>query len=62
MTFNREDVSFRVNPPPGEWFKLADSADKIWGGPGSASPERIAARDELTIKGSSLALYRRGEY
>lgn len=61
MNFNRENLSFCVNPPPGEWFKLADSADKIWDGPGSALPERIAARDELAIKGSSLALYGRGE-
>ncbi len=62
MNFNREEVRFRVDPPPGEWSNLADSADTIWGGPGSASPERITAQDELTIKGSSLALYRREEH
>ncbi len=62
MSFNREEVSFRADLPPGEWSKLADSADKIWDGPGSALPERIAARDEITMKGLSLALYKREEF
>jgi hypothetical protein len=45
----------------GRMVKTGRFGGQDLGRPGSASPERIAARDELTIKGSSLALYRREE-
>jgi maltooligosyltrehalose trehalohydrolase len=57
MNFNQEEVSFRTDLPPGEWLKLADSADKVWDGPGSALPAKITALNELIVRGSSLALY-----
>jgi maltooligosyltrehalose trehalohydrolase len=58
MNFNSEEVIFRPDLLPGEWTRLVDSADDIWGGPGSSLPERITAWDEVLIKGSSVALYR----
>jgi maltooligosyltrehalose trehalohydrolase len=58
MNFNSEEMSFRPDLLPGEWTRLVDSADDIWGGPGSSLPARITAWDEVLIKGSSVALYR----
>jgi maltooligosyltrehalose trehalohydrolase len=62
MNFNREEVTFCPELRPGVWFKLIDSADEIWDGPGSSLPKRISARDELIIKGSSIVLYWQEEF
>jgi len=43
----------------GSWEKILDSAEKRWGGPGSALPEIL--RDEAILPGWSVAVYTRKE-
>ncbi|MCI0663248.1 MAG: malto-oligosyltrehalose trehalohydrolase [Acidobacteria bacterium] len=62
MNFNWEEVTICPALRPGVWFKLIDSADEIWDGPGTSLPKRISAGDELIMKGSSMALYWQEEH
>ena len=35
--------------PSGEWEKLLDSSEKRWGGSGSAIPEKLDPREEISL-------------
>lgn len=57
FNFNRTEVEVEGGIPPGRWKKALDSSDKIWAGPGTAVPERIARGESFTVKGRSLVLF-----
>ena len=57
MNFNQKDVLFKPTLPPGEWQKILDSADVEWMGSGAILPNKLTARQQLTIKSQSFALY-----
>ena len=63
FNFNVERVTARLPFPPGQWQKLLDSADKLWEGKGSISPERMHSEREctLTLDLHSFLLYKRVE-
>jgi maltooligosyltrehalose trehalohydrolase len=44
---------------PGRWRRVVDSADAMWGGPGSKLPETAGAEQELTFAPLSVALFER---
>ncbi len=50
----------RIEPPPGAWRRVLDSAEARWGGPGSAVPPRIAGDGavSLDLPGSVAVLFR----
>jgi len=50
-----------ISLPSGVWKKVLDSSDKMWNGPGPLLPEEINSRDKVTIRGLSMALYKREE-
>ena len=46
-------------PPPGPWFKLLDSADRRWLGPGSVLPEHLEEPQALILAALSAVFFRR---
>ncbi|MBN1142540.1 MAG: DUF3459 domain-containing protein, partial [Deltaproteobacteria bacterium] len=60
MNFDfRSNALETVMPPPGPWFKLLDSADRRWLGPGSVLPEHLEEPQVLILAPLSAALFRR---
>jgi maltooligosyltrehalose trehalohydrolase len=57
FNFSKGDVKISINVPEGEWRKLLDSADSLWGGSGTSLPDIIYGEDEVTLKGEALMLY-----
>jgi maltooligosyltrehalose trehalohydrolase len=47
--------------PSGVWKKVLDSSDKMWDCPGTLLPEKIKFGVKVTIRGLSMALYKREE-
>jgi maltooligosyltrehalose trehalohydrolase len=47
--FGDSTVNVRLSLPSGIWEKLLDSSEKRWGGSGSAIPERLDFREEISI-------------
>lgn len=59
LNFNPEDSAARLQAADGTWDLLLDSADVRWDGPGSAAPKTLGAREDVTLRPSSLAAYRK---
>ncbi|HEX3034753.1 MAG TPA: malto-oligosyltrehalose trehalohydrolase [Thermodesulfobacteriota bacterium] len=59
--FNLNDSDQKVKAPSsgGEWKKILDSSDKVWSGPGAILSEKLNPGDKVTIRGLSLALYKK---
>ena len=58
MNFNREVVTTLIPFSRGKWKKILDSADKIWDGPGTSTPDKILGKEQnITIKKSSVSVY-----
>ena len=58
INFNKEVVTSRVPFSGGKWKKILDSAEKIWKGPGTSTPEKILGKEQnITIKKSSISVY-----
>jgi maltooligosyltrehalose trehalohydrolase len=58
INFNQETVTTKVPFSAGKWKKILDSADKMWEGPGTSTPERILGKEQnVTIKKSSISVY-----
>ncbi len=55
--FNNQDVCYKFPFIGGEYTKVLDSADKVWGGLGSSLPVKATAGDEHTIRGLSVAVF-----
>ncbi len=47
--FGDSAVSVRLPLPTGTWDKLLDSSEKRWGGGGSAIPEKLDLREEISL-------------
>lgn len=61
LCFSESAVRLDRAFPPGRWWKMLDSADALWLGPGGVLPERIdqPGQGPLTLAPRSAALYRR---
>jgi maltooligosyltrehalose trehalohydrolase len=59
FNFHELDMKFISSMPEGTWEKTLDSSDSTWNGPGSLLPEKTIRGEELTIRGRSVALYRK---
>lgn len=57
LSFNKQDMVFRLSLPKGRWKKILDSSEKIWRGRGSLMPKRLEQEGELTIRPLSFGLY-----
>ncbi|MFW6054508.1 MAG: DUF3459 domain-containing protein, partial [Thermodesulfobacteriota bacterium] len=56
-SFGGGEQRVQLDPGPGEWTRVLDSAGKAWGGPGSFMPDRIASGQEVLIAPMSVAVY-----
>jgi maltooligosyltrehalose trehalohydrolase len=59
FNFNDAEVTFTTSFYKGKWKKNLESSNKTWRGPGAVLPERITPGKELTIRGHSLAVYKK---
>jgi len=59
MSFNDAEAEFEANLPKGSWWKVIDSSEHNWNGPGSTLPEAISCGEQLVIRPMSFALYER---
>ncbi len=59
FNFNETEEKIKVSIPEGGWKKVLDSSDKIWNGPGTLLLEEINHGDKITLRGFSMALYKR---
>jgi maltooligosyltrehalose trehalohydrolase len=58
LNFRAEPVA--LSPPvDGNWRKLLDSADDLWGGPGTAVPAHLAGSERISLPSSSCVLWQR---
>jgi maltooligosyltrehalose trehalohydrolase len=59
FNFREGDVRIEISLPQGKWSKILDSSDTAWKGTGSLLPDVINSGTEVTLKGSSFAVYGR---
>jgi maltooligosyltrehalose trehalohydrolase len=57
FNFQNTDSALKMILPEGNWKKIIDSSDEIWGGPGPLSPGSVADGDEMLFRASSMAAY-----
>jgi maltooligosyltrehalose trehalohydrolase len=57
LNFNIAAASCTTPAAAGGWKKTLDSADPVWGGPGSSLPEEIMPGQRLTLRELSAAVY-----
>jgi maltooligosyltrehalose trehalohydrolase len=57
LNFNAQPVTCEIEPPPGRWQKILDSADLGWSGPGSSLPTELRPSASVTLAPTSFALY-----
>ncbi|MGE5301362.1 MAG: malto-oligosyltrehalose trehalohydrolase [Acidobacteriota bacterium] len=60
--FGEGDAEVEIAPGGGRWRKTFDSADTVWGGPGSLLSESFdgETKTALHVRGRSFGLYRKG--
>jgi len=56
FNFHDTEVKYTVFLPEGEWKKILDSSDEMWGGPGSLIPEEIGCRGVMSLHRQSFIL------
>jgi maltooligosyltrehalose trehalohydrolase len=61
MNFNKGDKTFRASLTKGNWKKIIDSSERIWGGQGSSVPKRIMKKQDLIMRPLSFVLYKKEE-
>jgi maltooligosyltrehalose trehalohydrolase len=61
MNFEGEDIVFRLEFPKGRIYKIFDSSDQTWNGPGERAPLEAASGDEIETNGYSFVVYEKGE-
>lgn len=59
FNFNGSEIRVRIPAHGGEWRKMLDSSEEIWGGPGTSLPKILGSGDEIIINGLGLAVYER---
>ena len=59
FNFDKTEERIKVSNSRGRWEKVLDSSDKMWNGFGTLLPEEIRPGDKITIRGFSMALYKR---
>jgi hypothetical protein len=47
LCFSNQPVSLALDVPAGSWKKLLDSSTVVWGGPGSAVPDRVKSAGQI---------------
>lgn len=57
FSFNSSDVELDVPFPEGSWVKAIDSAEEVWGGPGSPLPGVAKGQGRTTSRARSFALF-----
>ncbi|HJQ70627.1 MAG TPA: malto-oligosyltrehalose trehalohydrolase [Blastocatellia bacterium] len=57
MNFNKAQTTFRIDAKEREWRKMIDSAEAVWGGPGSPLPASVMIAQELTAAPLSFVLF-----
>lgn len=57
LNFNYADVPCTPPLSEGIWKKAIDSSEQIWTGPGSVLADELVPGREITMRGSSIALY-----
>ncbi len=60
FNFNNIIIPVRKVVAEGTWFKMIDSADKVWNGPGGTLPRKITAELDIVMPGESCALFAGG--
>lgn len=59
FNFHETDTNFMFPLQDSEWWKILDSSDTLWKGPGSLIPKKINGGEELTLRGRSFVMYRK---
>lgn len=62
FNFSAAPAEASISVSGGPWFRILDSADPAWGGPGTAAPESLppdSGEISLPLSGQSFVLYRR---
>ncbi len=57
FNFNTETQPAHLDLSEGQWSRVLDSSDTVYGGPGSGLPERISSAREVRITPLSAAVY-----
>ncbi len=60
MNFGDRVGTVTIRPASGELYRLIDSSDERWLGPGSKLPERVVGSREITMGPFSCALFGEG--
>jgi maltooligosyltrehalose trehalohydrolase len=60
MNFNQREGTVMIRPAGGELYRLIDSSEERWLGPGSKLPERVRGAREITMRPFSCALFGKG--
>lgn len=60
MNFGDKDEKVTLIAGAGELYRLIDSSDKRWMGPGAKTPERLQGGQDVVIRPFSFALYGEG--
>ena len=58
FNFSKAASAIEVPLPAGTWNIVLDSADAIWGGPGSVVPQVVHSGDRITVSPLSAVLYK----
>jgi maltooligosyltrehalose trehalohydrolase len=57
FSFSRDETSFPFPTEGGHWWKLVDSADSRWQGPGPTLPKEVQGQTRVVLPPMSCALY-----
>ncbi|MFZ0455141.1 MAG: malto-oligosyltrehalose trehalohydrolase [Ignavibacteriaceae bacterium] len=58
INFNNEAVTALIPFSGGKWRKILDSADIVWDGTGTSTPDKLLGKEQnITIKKSSISVY-----
>jgi maltooligosyltrehalose trehalohydrolase len=61
INFSNTAVECRMDDNIGQWLKILDSADQVWGGSGVDAPEGFTTPAVVTLNGRSVAVYGQSE-
>jgi maltooligosyltrehalose trehalohydrolase len=57
LNYNSSDMDVLLQIREGNWYKILDSADDVWKGPGRLSDDVPRASDTIKVRGESIVLY-----
>ena len=61
LNFNKMDITFKLYAPPGRWWKILDSADILFGGPGTLMHSSFVTGDFITLRCNSVSVLNKVE-